>query len=194
MALFFAPMLASLKFTAVRGGVRFGFFETGSWLRLRDWRAGLSAGARILLTPVFAALFLALFHAHYVRQAWSDARQAWSALPLGFRILNAHNILLQLVLALVLPYVARWIGIAIGYEVGVLRRVWAELRSDFRASARWVRIAALPFWLVRAIFSLPLPHLLIPWPWLFLFHSRSWARVRDDFRGRSALGLSLIHI
>ena len=192
VALFFIPMLASRTVTAVRGGVRLGFFETGSWLRLRDWRAGLSAGARDPAHPALrGALPRAVPRALRAPGLERDAQGLVRAAARFQDPQRAQHASCNWSWPLVLPYVARWIGLAIGYQVGVLRRVWAELREDFRASALWVKIAALPFWLVRAVLSLPLPHVLIPWPWLFLFNSGSWARVRDDFRNRSTLGRGL---
>ncbi len=192
VALFLIPMLASREFKGSGNGSYYEYFGSARWSRLRDEFGRSSGQARLFRAPLLAARFLLGFHMHYVRSAWSGFRETWSDLSLLYRIINAHNLLVALLLVAPLPYLARSVVRIVRFHHENSRRSWAELGEDFRGSHLWVKILAAPFWLLRSLLILPLPYALLPWPWLFIFASKSWAGVRGDFKKLSRRSKSLV--
>jgi multidrug efflux pump subunit AcrB len=192
VALFLIPMLASREFKGGGTGAYYDYFGSASWSELSDGLAGSPGSARLLRAPLFAIRFLLGFHMHYVRAAWSGFKKAWSGLPLLYRIVNVHNLLVALLLVAPLPYLSRWVVRIVSFHSDASRRSWAELGKDFRGSPLWVKLLAAPFWLLRVLLVLPLPYAILPWPWTFVCTGKSWARSRGDFKKLSRRSKALV--
>ena len=171
VALFFIPMLASLRWPQI-GDMAGSYFRSDSWAKLRNGWRGWSRAMKLVVWPFFVFRFLYDFHGYYRRPAWAELRTDYQDAPRWLRLVGVPYWLLGGILVPTLPFVFQWIRLFVHFHIDKLLTALSELRWDWSETTMWVRILTLPFWLLRLVLLVPLP---------YVFHSVSWSAVREGF-------------